>query len=100
MIPQRKASVLALECLLLMMVEGEGVVDIAEGVKKDAKQAAPAWKERLISERGVSKTHKMDARGLLLLLACFGIPSYGFLHLDIRYLLQLGAKGIYGALRR
>ncbi|KAL3335923.1 hypothetical protein AABB24_031913 [Solanum stoloniferum] len=41
----------------------------------------------------------MDARGLLLLLGCFGIPLYGFLS-DVSYLLQLGAKLISGVLRR
>ncbi|KAK4719800.1 hypothetical protein R3W88_018138 [Solanum pinnatisectum] len=100
MILQREASVLALECLLLTMVEGERVVEIAEGVKKDAKQAALAWKERLNSEGGVRKAYDMDARGLLLFLGCFGIPSYGFLHSDISYLLQFGAKLISGVLRR
>ncbi|KAK4375892.1 hypothetical protein RND71_006569 [Anisodus tanguticus] len=61
-IPQRNASILALECLVLMMVDGEGVVEIAKEVKKYAKKAALAWKGR--------------------------------------YLVQLGAKGIFGALRR
>lgn len=82
------------------MVESEGVVEIAEEVRKDAMQAALAWKERLVSEGGVRKAHKMDARGLLLPLGCFGIPSYGFLHLDIRNLLQLGRRKLSDVLRR
>ncbi|KAF3644197.1 hypothetical protein P3S67_009302 [Capsicum chacoense] len=106
---QRKVSVLALECLLLMMVESEGVVEIDETVKEDVNQAALAWKERLMSEGGVKMAHKLnaqgaahrlDARGLLLLFGCFGVPSFGILYADIRYFLTFGAQGIYGALKR
>ncbi|KAK6787989.1 hypothetical protein RDI58_016514 [Solanum bulbocastanum] len=80
MILQREASVLALECLLLTMVEGERVVEIAEGVKKDAKQAALEWKERLNSEGGIRKASDMDARA------------------KKRYLFDL--KSVYGCLKR
>ncbi|KAJ8563466.1 hypothetical protein K7X08_031918 [Anisodus acutangulus] len=53
MIPQRNASILALECLLLMIVESECVVEIAKREKKDAKEAALAWKGKLVSEGGL-----------------------------------------------
>ncbi|XP_055833822.1 protein FRIGIDA-like [Solanum dulcamara] len=94
-----KASLLALECLLLTMGEGR-VVKIEKWVKEEAEQAASAWRARMLSQGGVSKAHEMDARGLLLLIGCFGIPL-GFLDRDIRYLIQVsGASKISGALRR
>ncbi|XP_019265395.1 PREDICTED: protein FRIGIDA-like [Nicotiana attenuata] len=88
------ASVLTLECLLLAAIEND------KGAKEDAEQAALAWRERMIYQGGVIKAHEMDARGLLLLIGCFGIPQ-AFTNLDIRYLVTVSdAWVISGALRR
>ncbi|KAJ8553538.1 hypothetical protein K7X08_024216 [Anisodus acutangulus] len=55
--------------------------------EEEADKAALAWTSRLIVEGGVRKASKMDARGLLLLIGCFGILG-GFRNEDIRDLLQ------------
>ncbi|KAJ8537975.1 hypothetical protein K7X08_014515 [Anisodus acutangulus] len=97
------ASVLTLECLLLMMGEAKGegrVVEIEKGAKQEAEEVALAWRARMITQGGVLKAHEMDARALLLLIGCFGIPER-FMDRDIRYLVNgSGARGISGALRR
>ncbi|XP_055825774.1 protein FRIGIDA-like [Solanum dulcamara] len=95
----RKASVLVLECFLLMGIN-EGV-EIEKGVKEEAEKAALAWRKRLIAEGGVQKAFDMDARGLLLLIGCFGIPGE-FRNEDIRDLLLASPfkKNMSGALTR
>lgn len=95
----RKASILVLECFLLMGID-EGV-EIEKGVKEEAEKAALAWRKRLIAEGGLRKAFDMDARGLLLLIGCFGIPG-GFSNEDIRDLLLANPfkKNMSGALTR
>nr|XP_004235866.1 inactive protein FRIGIDA [Solanum lycopersicum] len=77
----RKASILVLDCFLLMGID-EGV-EIEKEVKEEAEKAALAWRKRLIAEGGLRKVYDMDARGLLLLIGCFGIPG-AFSNEDIR----------------
>ncbi|KAL8456896.1 hypothetical protein ACS0TY_034941 [Phlomoides rotata] len=80
MIPAREASILILECFLLMIgmdtsiQDSSGALNIQKDVKAEADSAAIAWRKRLISEGGVAKASQIDARGLLLFVACFGIP--------------------------
>ncbi|CAH9075816.1 unnamed protein product [Cuscuta epithymum] len=73
MVPAREASVLILECFLLM--GNDQGAEIEKSVKEEAEQAAGAWRKRLINEGGLGKACKMDARGLLLLIAGFGISG-------------------------
>ncbi|KAJ8536139.1 hypothetical protein K7X08_034540 [Anisodus acutangulus] len=87
MVRGRRAAVLVLQCFLLMGMDG---VEIDKGVKQEAEKAPLAWRNRLIVEGGVRKASEMDARGLLLLIGCFGIPG-GFTNQDIRNLLQVSA---------
>ncbi|KAH1115030.1 hypothetical protein J1N35_008408 [Gossypium stocksii] len=77
MIPARLASVLALEFFLLMMggFHAEGKVKIAGNLKAEAENGAIAWRKRLINEGGLAKASEVDARGLLLFVAGFGIPK-------------------------
>ncbi|XVE63811.1 hypothetical protein DITRI_Ditri07aG0050500 [Diplodiscus trichospermus] len=77
MIPARQASVLVLEFFLLMMggFRGERQFKIAADLKEEAQKGAVAWRKRLISEGGLAKATEVDARGLLLFVACFGIPK-------------------------
>ncbi|KAK8362003.1 hypothetical protein V6Z11_A03G074800 [Gossypium hirsutum] len=77
MIPARLASVLALEFFLLMMggFHDEGKVKIAGNLKAEAENGAIAWRKRLINEGGLAKASEVDARGLLLFVAGFGIPK-------------------------
>ncbi|XVE56465.1 hypothetical protein DITRI_Ditri04bG0012200 [Diplodiscus trichospermus] len=76
-IPIRQASVLLLEFFLLMMggFPGEGDVKIAADLKVEAEERAVAWRDRLIGEGSLARTNEVDARGLLLFVACFGIPE-------------------------
>lgn len=60
----------------------------ALSVKAEAKSSAIAWRKRLIVEGGVSRAGESDARGLLLFIASFGIPSV-FKAEDIAHLLRL-----------
>ncbi|KAL9156490.1 hypothetical protein ABFS82_09G080300 [Erythranthe guttata] len=106
MIPAREASILILECFLLMMGmdsdnhKDDGVMDIEEAVKGEAETAALAWRKRLLFEGGLAKANQIDARGLLLFVACFGIPS-AFKKEDIRDLVIAGnAKEILGVLQK
>ncbi|KAM3200285.1 hypothetical protein T459_30491 [Capsicum annuum] len=95
MISMKEASALVLECLLLM-----GFDEIDEGVKEEAAQAAVIWRRRLVDERGIRKASAMDARGLLLLIGCFGIPQV-FYSEDVRDLIQVSnIREISNALRR
>ncbi|CAN4088642.1 unnamed protein product [Withania somnifera] len=95
----RKAAILVLQCFLLMGIN-EGV-EFEKEVKEEAEQAALAWKKRLNSEGGLQKAYDMDARGLLLLIGCFGIPR-GFRNEDIRDLLRASPfkKNMSGFLTR
>ncbi|XP_060200690.1 protein FRIGIDA-like [Lycium barbarum] len=86
LIKERKAKVLLLECFLMMMGEGR-VVEIENVVKEKAEQAALAWYRRLNFEGGILKAQEIDARGLLLLIGCFGIPQ-AFRNEDIKDLLH------------
>ncbi|CAH2070427.1 unnamed protein product [Thlaspi arvense] len=103
MIPARKASLLILECFLLMLDPGEEKnlkFKIESSVKDEADAAAFAWKRRLMNEGGLAAAEAIDARGLLLLIACFGVPS-SFGNTDLLDLVrQSGAAEIAGALKR
>ena len=90
MIPARQASVLVLEFFLLMMggFRGEGQFKIAVDLKVEAQKGAVAWRKRLISEGGLDKASEVDARGLLLFVACFGMPKE-FRSEDLGNLLRL-----------
>ncbi|KAM7272926.1 hypothetical protein ACFE04_027590 [Oxalis oulophora] len=71
LIQVRQASVLMLELFLSCL--GERLDDV-KVVKEEAEVRAIAWKNRMVGEGGVSKACEIDARGLLLFIACFGIP--------------------------
>ncbi|KAJ8550870.1 hypothetical protein K7X08_000240 [Anisodus acutangulus] len=95
MISTREASVLVLESFLLM-----GIDEIDEGVKEEAAQAAVIWRRRFVDERGIKKASVMDARGLLLLIGCFGIPEI-FRNEDVRDLIRVSnMREIKSALRK
>ncbi|XP_073270834.1 protein FRIGIDA-like [Primulina huaijiensis] len=102
MIPAREASVLILECFLLMMgmADDDGSLMIDKGVKEEAENVAVAWRKRLLSEGGLAKASEIDARGLLLFLSCFGILNK-FKRDDIRDLVVAGnVKEILGVLQK
>lgn len=106
MIPAREASVFMLECFLLMMgmndTHGVGneVVTIEKEVKDEAENSAMAWRKRLLVEGGLHKACEIEARGLFLLVSCFGIPT-SFKIEDIRDLLRASnTKEILGILQR
>lgn len=86
MIPSRKASVLVLEYFLLM---GFDSGEIEDAVKQEAESSAVDWKKRLMTEGGLVKACETDARGLLLLIGCFGIPKV-LKYEDIRDLIRAG----------
>ncbi|KAA8540585.1 hypothetical protein F0562_024496 [Nyssa sinensis] len=97
MITARQASVLVLECFLLM---GCNDVQIEPSVKEEAELTAVAWRKRLVSEGGVSKACEIDARGLLFLIGCFGIPP-AFKNEDVGDLFRpSNAREISDVLRR
>ncbi|KAK5817646.1 protein FRIGIDA-like [Gossypium arboreum] len=83
----RQASVLVLEFFLLMM-RGEGGFLIAANVKVEARKRAVEWRKRLIGEGGLDKANETDAKGLLLFVACFGIPEV-FSNEDLGVLFKL-----------
>lgn len=106
MLPAREASILVLECFILMMgldstsENCNAVLDIEKTVKEEADVAALAWRKRLVTEGGVAKASQIDARGLLLFVACFGIPALFRLE-DIRDLVMAGnAKEVVGVLQK
>ncbi|KAK6147939.1 hypothetical protein DH2020_018851 [Rehmannia glutinosa] len=77
-----------------------GVLNMEKAVKEEAESAALAWRKRLVVEGGVSKANQIDARGLLLFVACFGIPN-SFQPEDIRGLVvAANAKEIVGVLQK
>ncbi|KAK8536542.1 hypothetical protein V6N13_000195 [Hibiscus sabdariffa] len=101
MIPARQASILALELFLLMMggLQGEGRVEVPAYLKAEAEKAAVSWRKRLHIEGGLAKASEADARGLLLFVACFGIPKV-FRFEDLGNLLRLcNLRDISDALR-
>lgn len=104
MIPARQASLLILECFLLMLDPGEEKkklkLKIESSIKEEAEAAAFAWKRRMTNEGGVAAAEAVDARGLLLLIACFGVPS-SFSNMDLLDLIrQSGTAEIAVALKR
>ncbi|GFZ07907.1 hypothetical protein Acr_19g0008440 [Actinidia rufa] len=97
MIASRQASVLVLEFFMLM---GCDVGEIEEVVRKEAAEAAVEWRRRLVGEGGLGKACEVDARGLLLLIGCFGIPKI-FRNDDVKDLIWASNAGaIRDALRR
>jgi len=74
MIPARQVSVLVLEYYLLSGCVGNEE-EVEASLKKEADSAAVAWRKRLIVEGGLSKASEIDARGLILFIAGFGIPG-------------------------
>ncbi|NP_001289004.1 protein FRIGIDA [Brassica rapa] len=101
-ITARKVSLLILECYLLTFdPEGEKKKKLlVSSVKDEAEAAAVAWKKRLVGEGWLGAAEAMDARGLLLLVACFGIPE-SFKSMDLLDLIrQSGTDEIVGALKR
>ncbi|KAL1533242.1 protein FRIGIDA-like [Salvia divinorum] len=105
MIPAREASIFMLECFLLMMGLGvssendNGLLDIGKADKEEADAAALAWRKRLMTEGGLAKANQIDARGLLLFVACFGAPAM-FRVEDMRDLVIAGnAKEIVSVLQ-
>ncbi|XP_047942932.1 protein FRIGIDA [Salvia hispanica] len=106
MIPAREASILVLECFLLMRgldVSSEancGILDIEKAVEEEANVAALAWRKRLVIEGGLARANQIDARGLLLFVACFGVPDT-FQVEDMRDLVIAGnAKEIVHVLQK
>jgi len=61
-------------------------------LKAEAADAAGAWRKRLVVEGGVAMASEMDARGLTLFLACFGIHGV-FRNEDIANLVRLSKPG-------
>lgn len=95
MVPSRQASLLILEFFLL-----SDCTEMEPSVKEEADLAAVTWRKRLINEGGVSNASDIDARGLLLLVASFGIPAL-FRNEDLRNLIRLSCpKEISDVLRR
>ncbi|CAL1390941.1 unnamed protein product [Linum trigynum] len=89
MVPGREACVLALELFLLM---GEGKVQLEERVRQEAAQAAMNWRKRLVIEGGIRQASEIDAKGLLLFVAGYGIPKL-FRNEDIWDLVLAGNAG-------
>ncbi|KAK4846371.1 hypothetical protein QYF36_016456 [Acer negundo] len=88
MISSRQASVLMLEFFLRLIGESEADIEIVESVKQEADTASALWRNRIQSEGGPTKVCEIDARGLLLFIACFGIPGV-FKDEDIRDLIRV-----------
>ncbi|XP_010910192.2 LOW QUALITY PROTEIN: protein FRIGIDA [Elaeis guineensis] len=67
----RRACILILEFYVL-----SGLPSVVESsVKQDATVAALAWRSRLVAEGGVKSATAVDALGLALFVASFGIPN-------------------------
>uniref|UniRef100_A0A7N0TEX4 FRIGIDA-like protein n=1 Tax=Kalanchoe fedtschenkoi TaxID=63787 RepID=A0A7N0TEX4_KALFE len=71
MVSGRQAAILVSECYLLSDCGKE----MDDEVKTEAESSAVAWRKRLILEGGIPKASELDARGLLLFIGSFGIPS-------------------------
>ncbi|RDX80505.1 Protein FRIGIDA, partial [Mucuna pruriens] len=99
MIPARQASVLVLEYYLLSGCVGSEE-EVEASLKKEADSAAVAWRKRLLIEGGLAKASEVDARGLILFVAGFGIPAV-FKDDDICDLVRVSnAREISNALRQ
>ncbi|KAK7410968.1 hypothetical protein VNO78_02246 [Psophocarpus tetragonolobus] len=99
MIPARQVSVLVLEYYLLSGCVGKEE-EVEASLKKEADSAAVAWRKRLIAEGGVLMAAEVDARGLILFVAGFGIPAF-FKDEDICNLVSASnAREISHALRQ
>ncbi|XP_068665720.1 protein FRIGIDA-like [Aristolochia californica] len=80
----REACIIVLECFLL----AGGCAKVADSpIKKEAEEAAIAWKMRLVKEGGIEHCKDVDAQGLLLFIASFGVPP-GFGKDDLCKLMQ------------
>nr|ATB56373.1 FRIGIDA-like protein [Raphanus sativus] len=96
--PARQVSLLILECYLLML-DPKKPID-SSSIKDEAEAAAVAWKKRMMNEGRLAAAEAMDAKGLLLLISCFGIPS-SFTSMDLFDLVRKsGAAEIAAALKR
>ncbi|KAJ0052197.1 hypothetical protein Pint_01323 [Pistacia integerrima] len=82
-----QASVLVLEFLLRLITESESHTEIDKSIKQEAEKDSIAWRKSLLSEGGLSKACEIDARGLLLFVACFEIPKV-FKNEDVRDLIR------------
>ncbi|EHA8586937.1 FRIGIDA-like protein [Cocos nucifera] len=67
----RRACILILEFYVLSGLPSE----VESSVKQDATVAALAWRSRLVAEGGVKSATAVDALGLALFVASFGIPN-------------------------
>ncbi|KAK8516197.1 hypothetical protein V6N13_025705 [Hibiscus sabdariffa] len=85
---QARQGILLLLELFLLMMSGESGVKIAPKVKLEAQNRAVAWRKRMNKEGGLGEASEADARGLLLYVACFGIPKL-FRNEDLGILLKL-----------
>ncbi|CAN8253420.1 unnamed protein product [Cochlearia groenlandica] len=101
MIPARNVSLVIMECYLLTLDPGEeNKKKLKSSVKKEGETAALAWRKRLNLEGGFAAAEAMDARGLLLLIACFGVP-HNFRNMDLLDLIHRSRSAeISVALRR
>ncbi|KAK2976620.1 hypothetical protein RJ640_021422 [Escallonia rubra] len=96
MIVAREVSIAVLEVFLLTGCNG---VEIEKPVREEANAAAVAWRKRLISEDKLAKACEADARGLLLLVGCFGVPA-AFKSEDVRDLVRACDAGRISAVVR
>ncbi|KAK3029344.1 hypothetical protein RJ639_037867 [Escallonia herrerae] len=96
MIVAREVSIAVLEVFLLTGCNG---VEIEKPVREEANVAAMAWRKRLISEDKLAKVCEADARGLLLLVGCFGVPA-AFKSEDVRDLVRACDAGRISAVVR
>ncbi|KAH7653751.1 Frigida-like protein [Dioscorea alata] len=69
MVSSRRSCVLILEFYLL-----SGCASMKEVIFEEARVGALAWKARILSEGGYNSASEIDALGLILFLASFGIP--------------------------
>ncbi|KAM0950342.1 hypothetical protein DsansV1_C04g0040411 [Dioscorea sansibarensis] len=83
MVSSRRSCVLILEFYLL-----SGCAAMKEDVFEEAKVGALAWKARILSEGGYSSASEIDALGLILFLASFGVPP------------EFGTRAFYALLQR
>ncbi|KAG9447413.1 hypothetical protein H6P81_013541 [Aristolochia fimbriata] len=80
----REACILVLECFLL----AGGCAKVVDSpIKSEAQDSAVAWKMRLVKEGGIENSKDVDAQGLLLFVASFGVPP-GFGKDDLWQLMQ------------
>lgn len=100
MVTARLASVLVLEYYLLSGRVDSEAQEEDPSLNKEASQAAVSWRKRLIVEGGVANACEIDARGLVLFIACYGIPI-DFLNEDVWNLVRLSnPREISKALRQ